>query len=166
MFLLTITVCMLTSTNAFVTPSIPAIIQQQNVNAIIATYKDTDTRRYFDLGSMISNFGKKVTLSHILIGPPESKTGRGMTKEDATAKLLELKEQIGNDEAKFAEAAREFSSCKSTKDGGDLGEFGPGVLWKSIDEIGFQKEVGVVHGPVSSPYGEHLVLVRERTGDK
>ena len=90
-----------------------------------------------------------------------------VNKESATAKLLELKEQINNDPEKFAEAAKEFSSCRTSKDGGSLGEpFGPGVMVKQVDDVCFEKEVGVVHGPISSPYGEHLILLRERFGDE
>ena len=90
-----------------------------------------------------------------------------VNKESATAKLLELKEQINNDPEKFAEAAKEFSSCRTSKDGGNLGEpFGPGVMVKQVDDVCFEKEVGVVHGPISSPYGEHLILLSERFGDE
>ena len=125
----------------------------------------SSTQLHLDLFSMAKNFGKKVTVSHILIGPSTSVTGRGMIKEEATAKLLELKEEIGNDPEKFAAAAEEFSSCRaSMTKGGDLGEFGPGLMVGAIDKICFEEEVGVVHGPVSTPYGEHLVLIRERTG--
>lgn len=131
----------------------------------VVSHGSLDTRRHFDIGSMISNFGKKVTVSHILIGPATSKTGRGMEQDVAIAKLEELKQEINNDPVKFAEVAAEYSSCASCKKGGDLGEFGPGLLTKPIDEICFQEPVGVVHGPVSTMYGEHLVLVRERTGD-
>jgi peptidyl-prolyl cis-trans isomerase C len=114
---------------------------------------------------MARNFGKKVKVSHILIGPSTSVTGRGMTQADATAKLLELKEEIGNDPEKFAAAAEEFSSCRASMNkGGDLGEFGPGLMVGPVDKICFEEEVGVVHGPVSTPYGEHLILIRERTG--
>mmetsp|Transcript_18021 Transcript_18021/g.26666 ORF Transcript_18021/g.26666 Transcript_18021/m.26666 type:complete len:171 (-) Transcript_18021:204-716(-) len=151
-----------TTTNAFVVTPLSSATSTTTTPGTTTAYTNLDTRRHFDLVSMVSNFGKKVQLSHILIGPPESKTGRGMTKEDATAKLLELKAEIGDDLEKFQAAAEEFSSCKSSKEGGNLGEFGPGLLWKTIDEIAFQKDIGVIHGPVSSPYGEHLVLVRER----
>lgn len=114
-----------------------------------------DTSLFFDLGSMIKNFGKKVTASHILIGPPGSITGRGMEQDAAQAKLLELKEQIGDDPEKFAEAAKEFSSCRaSMKQGGDLGEFGPGMMVGPFDKVCFEEAVGVVHGPVSTPFGE------------
>lgn len=116
---------------------------------------------------MVRNFGKKVTASHILIGPATSITGRGMEQDAAQAKLLELKEEIGNDPEKFAAAAEEFSSCRATmKKGGDLGEFGPGMMVGPFDKICFEEEVGVVHGPVSTPFGEHLILIRERTGEK
>lgn len=111
---------------------------------------------------MIKNFGKKVTASHILIGPPGSKTGRGMEQDAAQAKLLELKEEIDNDPEKFAEAAKQYSSCSSSAKGGDLGEFGPGMMVKPIDEVCFEGEVGVVSGPISSPFGEHLVFLRDR----
>ena len=121
-----------------------------------------DTRRYFDIGSMISNFGKKATASHILIGPKSSKTGRGMDQAEAQAKLRELKEEIGIDPEKFAEAAKQYSSCSTSAKGGDLGEFGPGLMVKPVDEVCFKGQVGVVAGPVSSPFGQHLILVRDR----
>ena len=129
-------------------------------------YSTMDTRHFFDIGSFVSNFGKKVEVSHILIGPSNSVTGRGMEQDDAIAKLTELKADIGNDPEKFAAAAEEFSSCRaSMKKGGDLGEFGPGLLVKPFEKVCFEEEVGVVHGPISTPFGEHLVLVRSRTGD-
>eukprot|EP00977_Amphora_coffeiformis_P019330 scaffold7167_cov165-Amphora_coffeaeformis.AAC.11 len=121
----------------------------------VTTHRTLDTRQHFDIGSMIKNFGKKATASHILIGPPQSVTGRGMEQDAAQAKLRELKEEIGNDPAKFAAAAQEYSSCRASMNkGGDLGEFGPGMMVGPFDKICFEEEVGVVHGPVSTPFGE------------
>lgn len=119
-----------------------------------------------DIGSMIKHFGKKVKVSHILVGPPSSKTGRGMKQDDAIKKLEELKVEIDNDPVKFAEIAKEHSSCRaSLEQGGDLGEYGPGMFVGPFDKVCFEEDVGVVHGPVSTPFGEHLILVRERTGN-
>lgn len=124
-------------------------------NQLTPRVESSSTQLYFDLGSMVRNFGKKVTASHILIGPSGSITGRGMEQDEAQAKLLELKEEIDNDPAKFAAAAEEFSSCRaSMKKGGDLGEFGPGMMVGPFDKVCFEEEVGVVHGPVSTPFGE------------
>ena len=87
-------------------------------------------------------------------------------KKEATARLLELKAEIKDDPVMFAKMAEEFSSCRSSAKGGDLGVFCPGMMVKQFDKICFEDEVGVVHGPVSTHYGEHLILIRERTGDE
>ena len=128
--------------------------------------RTTNTRLYFngDLGSIFRNWGKKCTVSHILIGPESSKTGRGMLKEDATKKLLELKEEINDDFEKFAQIATDYSSCNTYKEGGSMEPFSAGLMFRTFDKIAFEEEVGKVHGPFSTPYGEHLVLIRERTG--
>ncbi len=80
-------------------------------------------------------------------------------------KLLEIKEEVGNDPVKFAAAAMEWSGCPSSKNGGDLGEFGPGMMVKNFDAVCFREAVGVVHGPVSTQFGEHLILITKRTGE-
>lgn len=115
---------------------------------------------------MVKHWGKKVTASHILIGPSTSVTGRGMLKDDATAKLVALKEEINDDPIKFAEYANQYSSCRATNTkGGDLGEFGPGMMVGPFDKVCFDEDsyaVGKVHGPISTPFGEHLILVTKR----
>ena len=83
---------------------------------------------------MISNFGKKATASHILIGP------KTMNQGDARKKLEEIKAAVGNDPEKFAKYATEFSTCPSAKNGGDLGSFGPGMMVKNFDRVRAQKQ--------------------------
>ena len=111
-------------------------------------------------GSMISNFGKQARASHILIGPRDWDS-----EEEARERLIRLKDEIGNDPAKFAEAASRISGYPSAKKGGDLGFFGPGQMVKTFDKVVFSEEVGVVHGPISTQFGEHLILISERTGE-
>jgi peptidyl-prolyl cis-trans isomerase C len=128
------------------------------------TSTTTSTTLYLDPISMIRHFGKKVTASHILIGPSTSITGRGMIKQEAVAKLMQLKEEINDDPDKFAQAANEYSSCRATNTkGGDLGEFGPGIMVGPFDTVCFEEEVGKVHGPVTTPFGEHLIYIKQRT---
>jgi peptidyl-prolyl cis-trans isomerase C len=109
--------------------------------------------------SMYKNWGKKATASHILFRPSQ------FPEEEAKVKLTEIKAEVGNDPEKFAAAAREWSGCPSSKNGGDLGEFGPGMMVKNFDTVCFSEEVGVVHGPVSTQFGEHLILITKRTGE-
>ncbi len=81
---------------------------------------------------------------------------------DTEEKCNELKQQIA-DGADFADAARDNSNCPSGKTGGDLGEFGPGQMVKEFDEVVFSGEVGVVHGPVKTQFGYHLLEITSRT---
>jgi peptidyl-prolyl cis-trans isomerase C len=109
---------------------------------------------------MISNFGKEATASHILITPKTWKS-----EADAKAQLEELKIKIDNDPIAFAEAAAQISECPSNAKGGDLGAFGPGRMVMNFDRVCFNEEIGVVHGPISTQFGEHLILITERTGE-
>jgi peptidyl-prolyl cis-trans isomerase C len=74
---------------------------------------------------------------------------------------LKLKEQIAAG-ADFAEIARTHSTCPSGRSGGDLGEFRPGQMVKEFNDVCFTDEVGVVHGPVKTQFGYHLIEVTKR----
>jgi peptidyl-prolyl cis-trans isomerase C len=56
---------------------------------------------------------------------------------DSNEKCEELKNEIigGSD---FAEVARQHSSCPSSRQGGDLGEFGPGQMVKEFDGVKYR----------------------------
>lgn len=84
---------------------------------------------------------------HILVNSEES--------------CLELKQQIesGSD---FADLAKKHSSCPSGAQGGDLGEFGPGMMVPAFDKVVFSAPVGVVQGPVKTQFGYHLLEVTSR----
>ncbi len=80
---------------------------------------------------------------------------------DTEEKCNDLRQQI-KDGADFADVARDNSSCPSGKTGGDLGEFGPGQMVKEFDEVVFSGEVSVVHGPVKTQFGYHLLEITSR----
>jgi peptidyl-prolyl cis-trans isomerase C len=65
--------------------------------------------------------------------------------------------------ADFAEMARQYSSCPSGARGGDLGEFSPGQMVKEFNDVCFTEEVGVVHGPVKTQFGYHLIEITKRS---
>ncbi len=77
-------------------------------------------------------------------------------------KCLELKSQIAGG-ADFADLAKEHSTCPSGKNGGSLGEFGPGQMVKEFDTVVFNEAVGEVHGPVKTQFGYHLLEVTSRS---
>jgi len=81
---------------------------------------------------------------------------------DTEEKCNELKQQIENG-ADFAEIAQQNSQCPSGKSGGDLGQFGPGMMVPEFDKVVFSADVGSVEGPVKTQFGYHLVEVTSRS---
>jgi len=63
----------------------------------------------------------------------------------------------------FGQLAKRFSTCPSGKKGGDLGEFKRGTMVRGFDNVVFNKEVLVVHGPVKTQFGFHLIQTIYRT---
>ena len=76
-------------------------------------------------------------------------------------KCSELKAAIEGG-ADFAQVAKDNSSCPSSRDGGNLGTFGPGQMVREFDEVVFSAPVNVVQGPVKTQFGYHLVEVTNR----
>ncbi len=72
-----------------------------------------------------------------------------------------LKDEIA-DGADFADIARQHSSCPSGSSGGDLGEFGPGMMVKEFDDVVFSADINAVQGPVKTQFGYHLLEVTSR----
>lgn len=89
----------------------------------------------------------KATARHILV-PTE-------------AKCNELKAAIEGG-ADFAQVARENSTCPSSRQGGDLGSFGPGQMVKEFDSVVFSALLNEVQGPVKTQFGYHLLEVTSR----
>ncbi len=75
----------------------------------------------------------------------------------------DLKSDIQSGTISFEDAAKQHSSCPSGQAGGDLGNFGPGMMVPEFDKVCFNGEVGVVHGPVQTQFGFHLLEVTDRT---
>ena len=59
--------------------------------------------------------------------------------------------------ADFAQLAKKHSQCSSKKRGGDLGEVRRGEMVKPFDDVVFKKPTNVVHGPVKTKFGYHLI---------
>ncbi|WP_028865582.1 peptidylprolyl isomerase [Psychromonas aquimarina] len=74
---------------------------------------------------------------------------------------LELKKEIEAG-ADFSDVASRNSSCPSRESGGDLGEFGPGMMVPEFDKVVFSAPVGIVQGPVKTQFGYHLLEVTSR----
>ena len=91
-----------------------------------------------------------------------------MAKASARHLLVETEEQCNDIKAQiaggadFADMAKQFSKCPSGKDGGELGEFGPGMMVPEFDKVVFSAPVNEVQGPVKTQFGYHLLEVTSR----
>ncbi|MDA7817102.1 peptidylprolyl isomerase [Sulfurimonas sp.] len=90
----------------------------------------------------------RATARHILVNSEE--------------KCNELKAEIANGTS-FEDAAKANSTCPSSAQGGDLGEFGPGQMVPEFDKAVFSGDVGVVQGPIQTQFGYHLLEVTSRS---
>jgi len=65
--------------------------------------------------------------------------------------------------ADFGDIAKQHSTCPSGQSGGDLGEFGPGMMVPEFDKVVFSADVNTVQGPVKTQFGYHLLEVTSRS---
>ena len=84
-----------------------------------------------------------------------------LVKTEDECNALKVRINTGED---FADVAKEHSSCPSKAQGGDLGQFSPGMMVKEFDEVVFSAEVNSLQGPVKTQFGYHLLEVTSREG--
>ena len=80
---------------------------------------------------------------------------------DTEEECIQLKDRIDAGED-FADLARAHSNCPSKAQGGDLGQFGPGMMVKEFDAVVFSVDINSVQGPVKTQFGYHLLEVTRR----
>lgn len=119
---------------------------------------------------------KEASAKHILMTGPEASKKLALLKEelkgstDVSAAFSELASKVIPHtwfSVGFVDAYKDVdvvqvSECPSANRGGNLGTFKPGMMVKEIDRVCFEKEVGVVHGPVETQFGSHLILITRR----
>ena len=62
-----------------------------------------------------------------------------------------------NEGVSFADLAAKFSKCPSSKNGGDLGEFGRGRMVPAFEQAAFALNVDQVSEPIQTRFGYHLI---------
>lgn len=103
----------------------------------------------------------RIRASHILLMHEDSEdSSSARSRMDAHAEISDLKRQLGEG-ADFAELARENSDCPSGAGGGDLGQFGRGMMVPEFEEAAFALKLGEVSDVIETDFGFHLIV---RTG--
>jgi peptidyl-prolyl cis-trans isomerase C len=87
-----------------------------------------------------------VLMGSAFASAPSARASHILVKTETEADDLFTKLNSATDlKAQFAEFAKEFSSCPSGRNGGDLGKFGRGAMVGPFDKVVFEKRMGVVH---------------------
>ena len=85
---------------------------------------------------------EKIHCAHILV------------KTETEAKII--LERLNKGE-KFANIAKQVSLCPSAKRGGDLGNFGRGVMVKEFETAAFALGKGETSLPIKTKFGYHII---------
>jgi peptidyl-prolyl cis-trans isomerase C len=116
-------------------------------------------RRYYESNGHRFRSPDLVEAAHVLIAAaPDDTTAREKARQTATALIAELQSKPGS----FAALAAAHSACPSGKQGGNLGQIGPGQTVSEFEVALASMTVGLHHEPVESRYGVHVVRLDRR----
>ncbi len=103
----------------------------------------------------------QIRASHILINHAEApQANTQLSADDAMEKIGALKVEIESG-TPFDQVAGEHSDCPSSRQGGDLGNFGRGAMVPEFDKAAFDLEVGGLSDIVETEFGYHLIYRTE-----
>ena len=107
----------------------------------------------------------KVSARHILVsfvGGERSSATR--TKEEAMTRIKEVQTKIQGGQ-KMSDLSKDYSDDQGSFDkGGDLGEFGTGVMTKVFEDAAFALSEGGISEIIETPFGYHIIEVYKKTG--
>jgi peptidyl-prolyl cis-trans isomerase len=128
-------------------------ISQYVINTLLENVEVTEeeVKKYYEENEDKFREGQRVKASHILV--------------DNLDKANELYENIKNGDD-FADVARKYSTCPSSRNGGDLGFFGRGQMVKEFEEKSFSMNVGDISEPVKTQFGYHLIHLTDKESKK
>ena len=125
-----------------------------------AAVSEADAKKFYD-ENLEKYFTKpeSARASHILIGADEKTSAEERKKAKEKAEAL-LKRVKGGEE--FAALAKAESSCPSSAQGGDLGNFTRGQMVPAFETAAFALKPGEVSDVVETQFGYHIVKLTEK----
>lgn len=120
---------------------------------------EADSNAYYD--QHVSEFSspEQREIAHILI-----RVAPGASQADKQAAEIRAAEALQKAQAapkNFGELAKQLSQDPaSASRGGDLGFIAAGAIFPSVEKVAFEMKPGEVRGPVQSPAGYHVLLLK------
>ena len=96
-----------------------------------------------------------VTFRQIVIKPQPDSASKARAYQRAESLLVELRHG-----ADFASVAKRFSADTASREqGGELGWFRRGVMFKEFEDVAFRLRPGEISNVVETPFGYHIIKV-------
>lgn len=110
---------------------------------------DKEASEYYEANKEKFTTGESVNASHILV-----------ESEDLAKELIE---KINTGAISFEDAAKEYSTCPSKENGGNLGDFSKGQMVPEFDSAVFSMTVGELGSePVKTQFGYHVIKLNSK----
>ncbi|MFN0203376.1 MAG: peptidylprolyl isomerase [Bacteroidia bacterium] len=104
----------------------------------------------------------EVELNHIVAFPPPSEKNRAESKR----RLTEVRRKVMEENADFTEMAKKYSEEPGARQsGGNLGDFGRGMMTPEFESVVYSMRVGEVSEVFETPFGYHIVKLNSRKGE-
>lgn len=116
------------------------------VDAVKVT--EEEIKAYYEAHKDQLQAGETVNASHILV--------------DSADKANDILASIQAGDITFEEAAKAHSSCPSSAQGGNLGDFERGQMVPEFDAAVFDMAEGEVRGPVQTQFGYHIIRLNKK----
>lgn len=121
---------------------------------------EAECRRYYEANIERFRTPDLFEAAHVLV-EPEGKDEAAWSAAEARA--ISIIDEVGDDPAKFAAAARAFSGCASKQQDGSLGQVRRGELVPQVQTALEALEDGETgREPVRSPFGWHVLRLHRR----
>lgn len=122
----------------------------------------------------VKNFYNRIPKDSLPLLPAEVEIGQIVmkpvaneaSKAETRAKLEEIRQQIVSGEERFEALAAYYGMDGTAQQGGNLGEFGRGVMDPDFEGIAFSLDVGEVSEVFETAFGFHIVRVDKKLGDR
>ncbi|WP_293765350.1 peptidylprolyl isomerase [uncultured Aquitalea sp.] len=146
-------------------------IDTVNANAAIGALLDkeiqvdpvdeTACREFYDRYPERFSSGESAVASHILF---PLGAGDELSNMLAKSKAEGVLAEVQANPSRFADLAREHSTCPSGQQGGSLGQFGRGQMVPEFEQAVFSTDAGAITPHlVQTQFGYHIIAVEQRT---
>ncbi|MBQ6471127.1 MAG: peptidyl-prolyl cis-trans isomerase [Victivallales bacterium] len=123
---------------------------------------EQEAKKFFDENPQMFT---QYRASHILAKFPDAENDKAPSPIDKAKTMERLKtaQKELAEGKEFAAVAKTHSDCPSKENGGDLGEFGPGMMVPPFEEALLKLKPGEVSEPVETQFGYHLIKAGEHS---